>query len=343
MTFDPPRCPNRACAAFSSPQGRLVRWGSYAAACRAERVPRYRCKECHKTFSVQTFRQDYRDRRPATNVRLFELLTSGVGLRQAARILGLACSSAQMKMRKMAAACADLHDNLSARLPEQGTYVLDEEESYEGASICTLTVPILIEKASWFIVATGVAPIRRLARRGTRRRAWQDAHEQKCGRRPDKGRECTRNTLLALARRCSGRLTLRSDQKSSYARLCREVFADRATHEVTPGSAARTTRNPLFAINTTIAMSRDNCGRLRRRSWLVSKLGRWLKGQLDIFTVYRNYVRQRFNRDDPKLAPACLLGLIDRRLHPSEALRWRQDWGAASIHPLSLSGMRSVG
>ena len=31
-----------------------------------------------------------------------------------------------------------------------------------------------------------------------------------------------------------------------------------------------TAYSALFPINTTIAMSRDNCGRLRRRSWLES-------------------------------------------------------------------------
>ena len=89
-------------------------------------------------------------------------------------------------------------------------------------------------------------------------------------------------------------------------------------------------------------MSRDNCGRLRRMSWLVSKSGRWLKAQLDIFIVYRNYVRTRFNRDQPKRASACFLGLLARRLRAGEALRWRQDWGCRSIHPISLSGMRQV-
>jgi len=89
-------------------------------------------------------------------------------------------------------------------------------------------------------------------------------------------------------------------------------------------------------------MSRDNCGRLRRKSWLVSKAARFLKAHLDIFAVYRNYVRKRFNRDEPKRAPACLLGLLERRLWPDEALRWRQDWGRRSIHPVSLSGMRLV-
>lgn len=245
-------------------------------------------------------------------------------------------------MRKIARACADLHRNLSRRLPEGRNYILDEEESYESSSIRTLTVPILIERVTWFVVAADAAPIRRLARRGSARRTWQDAHEARYGKRPDKSRACVEGVLRELQRRCPGAIALHTDKKASYATLCRRIFGAHVTHTTTAGSEARTTRNPLFPINTTIAMSRDNCGRLRRKSWLVSKAGRWLKAQLDIFIVYRNYVRPRFNRDPPKRAPGCFLGLIARRLRPSEALRWRQDWGRRSLHPISLSGMRQV-
>ena len=57
---------------------------------------------------------------------------------------------------------------------------------------------------------------------------------------------------------------LRTDAKSSYRTIARRLFGDRVVHETTLGSLPRTTYNPLFAINTTMAMTRDNCGRLRR-------------------------------------------------------------------------------
>lgn len=148
--------------------------------------------------------------------------------------------------------------------------------------------------------------------------------------------------MRELARRTEGTLAIDTDEKSSYRRLAREVFGNRAVHRTTSSRAVRTTRNPLFPINTTIAMSRDNCGRLRRRSWLVSKKCRWLKAQLAIFTVFRNYVRRRFNRDAANVSSASSLGLVPRRMSALEVLRWRQDWAARSINPLSLSGLRLV-
>src|SRR5204863_144381 len=82
----------------------------------------------------------------------------------------------------------------------------------------------------------------------------------------------------------------------------------------------RSTHNPLFAINTTMAMTRDNLGRLRRRSWLVTKVGGQLQNHLALFTVYRNYVRRRFNRDKENETPAQILKLLPRRLRNHEVV-----------------------
>ena len=145
MSFRPPRCPNPDCSVHFDPAAnRIIRWGYFTTRCRERREPRFRCLGCRKTFSRQTFRHNYRDRRPDCNDRLFELLTSGVGLRQAARVLKISASAAQKKMRKLSRTCEFLHENLSGSLPPDRAYLMDEEETYENASIRPLTVPILM-------------------------------------------------------------------------------------------------------------------------------------------------------------------------------------------------------
>ena len=344
MPFVPPRCPNTSCKFHLQPSpGWIIRWGFFAARCRDGREQRFRCRGCHTTFSRQTFRYDYRDRRPDCNARLFELLTSGVGLRQSGRVLKIALGTVQKKMGKLAGMCWQLHENLSTSLPPGRTYLMDEEESYEGASIRPLTIPILIEQRHWFVVATAVGPIRRLAAAGTARRVRQDRDEAVRGKRPDRSRQCCKQVLRALRRRSPGRIQLWTDEKPSYATVAREVFGEDMQHVTTAGTEPRTTRNRLFPINITIAMTRDNCGRLRRNSWLVSKKGEWLARQMSIYTVFRNYVRRRFNRDEVDETPAKFLGLLPRQLQPEEVVRWRQDWGRRSVHPMSFGAERTVG
>lgn len=340
MEFVPPRCPNPECSNHQAPEpGFYERHGYYHAACRDRAQVRYRCCKCRRTFSRQTFRHDYRDRRPETNEGLFAYLTSGVGLRQAGRYLGLSIGSVLRKKSKIARTSELLHGRLCQTLPAGRTFLIDEEESYEGASIRPVTMPVVIELETWFVVGSAVGSIRRLAPEGTRRREKQDADEAKHGTRADQSAERVRDVLTQLRKLVGDApLTLRSDQKSSYATIAREVFGDRLVHETTSGKAPRTTSNPLFAINTTMAMTRDNCGRLRRRTWLVSKKAAMLAEHLHIFTVYRNYVRRRFNRDKPDWPSARFLGLLERSLEVSEVLGWRQDWGERSVSPTCGEG-----
>ncbi|MCA8963761.1 MAG: hypothetical protein KDC48_02690 [Planctomycetes bacterium] len=339
----PPFCPSSICSAHEKP-GRswFTRDGYYRPKCRRLPVPRFRCRVCGRGFSRQTFRHDYGDHKPHTNAATYLHLVSGVGLRQTARLVGLDVHSVQGKLRKMARTCRRLHDNLCVEL-RATEYLLDEEETYENASIRTVTMPVVIERETWFVVATTAGPIRRLAKAGSRRRRWQERDEKKNGRRPDASRACVRGALEDLRKRLpeGARIQLHSDLKSSYATLAKSVFGDAVTHLRTPGRAARTTANPLFPINTTLAMTRDNNGRLRRKSWLVSKKAARLVEQMQLFACYRNYVRTRFNRDLPGETPGRLLGLIERNLQAHEVLAWSQRWGRRSIHPTSVDGSRT--
>ena len=344
MPFEPPRCPNMLCEKHQQPTPRFWRRrGFYRAYCRDEPQQRFLCATCERSFSRQTFRHDYRDRRPELNEVFWLLLASGIGLRQLGRVLRLNIRSVQEKKRKMATTCGLLHDNLSLRLPLERTFVLDEEETYEAASIRPLTMPVLIEKDTWFVVATAVGSIRRLAIAGSARRRRQHRDEQKTGPRADQSRACVQQVLVELARKVpAGNIVLRTDQKATYGIIASEVFGERVKHETTAGTRIRATHNPLFPINTTLAMTRDNLGRLRRRSWLVTKSKDRLQDHLAIFTVYRNYVRRRFNHDKEVETPAYILRLLPRNVHPREVLAWRQDWGEHSIHPISSSGSQTV-
>jgi hypothetical protein len=223
-------------------------------------------------------------------------------------------------------------------------FVLDEEETFETSSIRRVDIAMAVEQESWFIVATATGSLRRLAKPGTARRRWQERDEQRHGKRPDESSQCVRSVLAALRRKVGDRaIVLHTDQKASYQRIAKEVFGDLVRHERTSGKAPRTPWNPLFPINSMQAISRDLVGALRRQSWLHAKKASKLPARLAIFVSIKNYQRKRFNRDKEPKSPAVHLNLLPRSLSIQEAIRWRQDWGDRSIHPLSLDGRRSVG
>ena len=131
------------------------------------------------------------------------------------------------------------------------------------------------------------------------------------------------------------------DPEHPDPRLIRKGLSrERFIHHRTNSRVARTHQNPLFPINATEALMRDLLGRLRRRSWLVSKRGWCLNLALHIFAADRNFVRKRFNRDPAGRSPAQVLGFVQRQLRPGELLAWRQDWRSRS--PLTMGNGRKT-
>lgn len=339
--FEPPRCPNRRCTQHTHPVPRFfVRRGSYRARCRPRPVPRFHCRSCGRGFSRQTFRADYRDHRPELNAKVFLSLASGLGLRQTSRNLGLTLRCTELKFRKLARHLRRLNLNIRGPLPATAIFQLDEIQTYEGRrSTRPLSVPILIERETRFMIWAEAATIRPHGRMTeARKRAIRD-DERRFGPRRDNTHQALLRTLergravvdpLELVR-------LETDEKPAYATLARQAFAGKSlVHSTTNSQVARTIWNPLFPINQAEAILRDLSGRLRRDSWLVSKKRRYLDLALQIHMAYRNYVRRRFNHDEESAAQ--LLGFVPRRLRIGELLSWRQDWGRVrSIHPLDPS------
>lgn len=338
--FTPRHCPYRHCAQhFDADTDFYSRHGSYTANCRPRPIPRFRCKSCQRTFSRQTFRSDFRDHRPDLNQKLFRLIASGIGLRQSARTLGLSRRCTELKFRKLARHLRRLNLNLRPKLHSGCVLQFDEFETYEERrNTRPLSVPLLIERNSRFVIWAESAPIRPHGKMtASRLRAIRD-DDRRLGPRKDLSSRAVRRTLArgAALLPAGALITLQTDEKLSYPRLARLAFGSRRLlHQRTNSKLARLTWNPLFPINHTEAMLRDLLGRVRRQSWLVSKRRRYLDLGLQIWIAYRNLVRKRFNFDAE--SPAQLLGSVDRRLTVGELLSWRQDWGSRSIHPLSRS------
>jgi transposase-like protein len=341
--FTPPFCPYRSCSRHADPRrGFCIRHGTYHPSCRPHPVQRFRCRSCRRTFSRQTFRLDYRDHRPDLNPQLFTTIASGVGIRQSARNLRLSLRCTELKTRKIARHLRRLNLNLRAPLDASTGLHFDEIETYEEhRSTRPLSVALLIESESRYIIWAESAPIRPRGTMTAKRREAVKRTERRHGVRRDASRRSVVRTLArgAEVTRKLDTVTLKTDEKSTYPGLARAAFGrERLEHHQTNSKLLRATWNPLFPINHEEAMMRDLMGRLRRESWLVSKRRRYLDLGLHIHMAYRNLVRRRFNHDQD--SPAQILGFTPRRLTEREVLSWRQDWGRRSVHPLSKGGTR---
>ena len=349
MRFDPPCCPSLRCPSQRSRLPRRIqRKGAYRRRCDGRLVPRFRCLHCRRSFSSQTFRLDYRLRKPWLNPTVAQLLCAKTTLRKMAEILGVDRKTIEARLELFGAHCRDFHESLLRRHRGRtgglrGAMMMDELETFErDRRLCPITVPVLIEKHSYFVVHVETAPLGPRGRLSEADQKRRERYEDRFGRRRSGSREAVRRTLQAWKEAAGpqGAVQIETDRKSSYRGLLREVFPVGQPHHATHSSKApRTYANPLFPINHTNALLRDSVSRLVRRSWGASK-ERWrLERHLWVFVVFRNYVRG-ITRRARRVSSAMAAGVVRRMLSWSEVLRWR--WPFFGADPAHSTGPDSV-
>lgn len=327
MRFIPRFCPYSECDAHSGARFSFQRRGRYRRKCDGLFVQRFSCWTCGRRFSTQSFRFNYRWWRPTVHIDLFWQFVSKVTMRQAARALGVSRETVAHRMRALGSQCAQFHATRVEGVGLQGVFQMDEMETFETDRLVRpVTVPVLIESRSLFVVHAETAPLPPRGRLDAYRQLRKLRDERLYGRRKSGSRAAVESTLLRL-KRSLGALTvidIRTDRKSSYRKLIREHLWGRLASHVQISSKARRNRsNPLFAINHTLAMMRDGISRLVRRSWGASKLRRRLDDHLWIWIAYRNYVRG-ITVKETNVTPAMAIGATWRPLTISEIckLRW---------------------
>lgn len=327
--FTPDRCPRPACRAFRHPvPGFFIRDGFYRPRCRSHPVPRFRCRLCGRGFSRQTFRADRGQKKPHINAACLDLMVACVGLRQAARVLRVARRTVEHRFAWLARHAADVQANHLASTRLAGPFQLDELETFEANRYQPVTVAVLIERSSLFIVDTAVGPLRRKGRMTPLQRRRRAAHEARYGRRPSQSHVAVGAVLHRLRDVALAPVVLESDHKPLYGRLGRHLLGPRFTWRTHSASARRDRRNPLFPINHTNARLRHFLARLRRRTWCVSKKRACLQAHLRIVTLWSNFCRGITHRT--RTTPAQSVAAAPRRYRPEEVLAWRQDWGPLS-------------
>ncbi len=339
MSFQPTFCPNADCPSRRGSAYTYHQRGAFQRRCDRKIVPRFRCLACSRGFSEQTFRVNYRLKRPELLKPLYHDRVSKVTHRQSARIHACSRGTEERHFRRISVHCEAFHGVRLAEVVARGglgkVFSFDELETYEHhRTQKPVTVPILIERESGFVIdaRVGTLPARGKSGDAQRRRlARRLEREGDCeiqsggeGQRKSESREVVKAAFERL-RDFSPKdrpLWVLTDEKQTYATLLQELFGERCRHERTSAKRRRDTSNPLWPINHTLARVRDNVSRLVRETWAAAKKRRWLAGQLAIWTCYRNYVRGRTNRE-PGTTPAMLLGVQKEQWEVSQLLEWR--------------------
>jgi transposase-like protein len=329
MQFQPLHCPFPDCPSLTSQHFRWRRKGRFQRRCDGRSVPRFTCLECRRTFSSQSFRLDYRLRKPKLHLALFKDFVSKCTMRQSARTLGCTRRTVAHRLALLSEHCRAFHAGMLERARRaggiDGTFQLDEQETFEHSRrLKPVTVPVLIERSSFFMLHAACAPLPARGRLSPALLRKKAAEEELCGKRRSGSVAVVRESFECLGRvhRSEGPVKVQTDRKSSYATTLTRLFGDRLRHERYSSRGPRTYGTPLFPINHTLAMMRDGVSRLVRRSWAAAKLRERLAGHLWIWIAYRNYVRGITNRAR-HTTPAMALGVDRKKWEFRELLAWK--------------------
>lgn len=331
--FRPPRCPYPKCSGHESKGAFTYRKrGSYVRRIDGALVQRFQCTICFRSFSSQTFRLDYRLKRPDTIAPIYAALCSKTTLRKTARNLGLGREHVARRLRLLARHARLYHRHrLDEAIRSNGgigsAFQFDELETYEEhRKLKPVTVAVLIEQRTGFIVHTDAETLPPRKPLNSRQKRQLERIEEREGLRTSGSLAAVRRTVDALhgvAPR-SGFVFVTTDKKSSYRSTLKRALGPRLQHRRVDGRAERGTASPLFPINHTLARLRDLASRLVRQTWGAAKTRSALGDQLDVIVAFRNYVDGW--RSEPaarqKTTAAVELGVASRRLSPNEFLYW---------------------
>lgn len=328
MRFWPAHCPYSHCPSRTSGRFQASPWGMYLRKCDGRSAQRFRCRTCGRTFSSQTFRLDYRLQRPHLHLDLWALLISKVTHRQAARVLSCTRKSVAHRLDLLGRHCREFHQ---ARLEErpvrlhEGPFQLDELETYEHRRrLQPLTVPVLIQRSSYFVIHAEVATLPCRGGLAEQERRRKERLEELLGKRRSGSRRAVEACFGRLASVIGSQRSeiVQTDFKSTYRGCIERTLGRGIRHDQTPSTLKRDRDNPLFPINHTLAQLRDGVSRLVRRTWAASKQAARLGHHLWIWICWRNYVRGVTNRA-PHTTPGMIVGATERQLGREELLRWR--------------------
>jgi transposase-like protein len=267
----------------------LIKKGFYTRRSDRKRIQRYFCLKCQRRFSDQTHRIDYRHRKRYINQQVFRLLCKGVSQRSCALIVGVQPPAIAIRIERFAAVAEKNLKITNSKAKKSQTILIDEMESFEHTKCKPLTIPIAVEDKTRRILALDVGKI---AAKGH----LAVISRKKYGHRKCERERVLNNVFKEITKYCEDDVVIKSDLSRHYPAKIKKFFP-RATHlgfkgrrgaVVGQGELKRGGFDPLFSLNHTYAMIRDNLKRLTRKTWCTTKRPNNLIKLIYIYSWFHN-------------------------------------------------------
>ncbi len=283
-------CPNENCRNYKSKRS-IVRDGSYKRKNDSRIVKRLKCQCCKKRFSNATFSLAKGQKKRRVNYQLYKLLSSGVSMRRAAKLLGINRTTVHRKLIYLSKKAEIKHNKFLFSLQKkQVTHmqfddlITSEHTKLKPLSI-TLAVDVNSRKMLGFEVST-IPAFGHLAKLSV----------EKYGKRKSQHAKGIDKLFTSLKGIIHQNALIESDEHKLYNPFVKKHFP-LVKHKqfkggrgcvAGQGELKRLHYDPLFILNHTCAMLRANICRLIRKTWCTTKSPEMLKKHLAIYMLFHN-------------------------------------------------------
>ncbi len=267
----------------------VIKRGFYRRPSDQKKVQRYFCKACRISFSEQTFAVDYRQQKRWLNQSCFLTLCSGVSQRRAAYVFQVVPRTISRRVKRFGEICEKNLANYRESRAKVSEVQFDELETFIHTKLKPVTIPIAVEKKTRKVLALSIGNI------GAKGHLKQISL-QRYGRRPSERLSALKTMAKDLKTCIAPKARIGSDRCPLYPKLVREYYPE-ATHYtckglrgavVGLGELKKAAFDPIFSLNHTYAMFRDNLKTLSRRTWATAKSKDKLLFLLNIYAWFHN-------------------------------------------------------
>jgi len=320
----PPFCPNPCCRFHcgATTSWRWVRAGHFARHASPQRIQRFRCGHCGRYFSTQSFSTDYWLKRPRLLGESFHAMTHCTGFRQLARKHGCSPQTILGQVRRLGRHCQLFHERLRPKGELAEPLALDGLRTFEYSQYHPSEFHLTVGRDSHFIHGFTHSELRRSGTMTASQRARRLALEFEHGLPDPRSVECEVARVLGIVAADSRRLVLHTDEHQAYPRAVATLDGIEVEHHAISSRAARTTRNPLWAINLLDGLIRHSCANHKRETIAFSKATGSSIARMWVLVAWRNYVKW-FSERRREATPAMRAGVCSRRLTVKDILKER--------------------
>jgi hypothetical protein len=238
------------------------------------------------------------------------------------REFGTSPSTPRTHAARLGRHCWLVHEQLRPRGPLGEPLALDSFISFEFSQYYPTAFHLAAGQQSHFLYGFTDSELRRSGTMTRRQRRRRKELETAHGRPDPRSVEREVTTLLNLVAPKPQTLELHSDEHTDYPRAIRGVDHLTIAHHTISSRAARTSHNPLFAINLMDLLIRHSGANHKRETIAFSKRRQSAAERLAVFLAWRNYVKS-FSERARDGTPAMRLGILEQRLTVPELLARR--------------------